>query len=62
VLLAFARFERSYRARTVLTIMVSKPGKIGKYTSFVIRHGKLPLRSDACLAAGGSHAIPCSSS
>jgi hypothetical protein len=62
VLLAFARFERSYRARTVLTIMVSKPGKIGKYTSFVIRHGKLPVRSDACLAAGGSHAISCSTS
>jgi hypothetical protein len=62
VLLSFARFERSYRARTVLTVVVAKPGKIGKYTTFVIRRHQLPVRTDACVAAVGAHPIPCSSS
>ena len=62
VLLSFARFERSYRARTVLTVVVAKPGKIGKYTTFVIRRHQLPVRTDACVAAAGAHPIPCSSS
>lgn len=62
VLLSFGRFERSYRARTVLTILVAKPGKIGKFTTFVIRRHKLPLRTDACVAAGASHPIACTSS
>jgi hypothetical protein len=62
VLLSFGRFERSYRARTVLTILVAKPETVGKYTTFVIRRHKLPVRTDACVAAGGSTPIPCASS
>jgi hypothetical protein len=62
VLLSFGRFQRSYRARTVLTILVSKPERVGKYTTFVIRRHKLPVRTDACVPAGGSTPIPCASS
>jgi hypothetical protein len=62
VLLSFGRFERSYRAKTVLTILVAKAERIGKYTTFVIRRHKLPVRTDACIAAGGSSPIPCTSS
>jgi hypothetical protein len=62
VLLSFRRFQRSYRAKTVLTILVAKPGKIGKYTTFLIRRHKLPARTDACIVAGDSHPIPCTSS
>jgi large repetitive protein len=60
VLLSFHRFERSYRAGTVLTILVAKPGQIGKYTSFSIRRHKLPVRTDSCLAAN-STPVACAS-
>jgi hypothetical protein len=61
VLLSFHRFERSYRAGTVLTILVAKPGQIGKYTSFAIRRHRLPVRTDSCLAAN-STPVACTSS
>lgn len=57
VLLSFHRFERSYRAGTVLTILVAKPGQIGKYTSFRIRRHKLPVRIDSCLAANATPVV-----
>jgi hypothetical protein len=62
VLLSFHRFERSLRAGAVLKIRVSKPGEIGKYTSFVIRRHRLPVRRDACLASASSKPIRCPSS
>ena len=49
VLLTFRRFERALRAGVVLRIRASKPGEIGKYTSFAIRPHKLPVRVDACV-------------
>jgi hypothetical protein len=49
VVLAFPRFQRRLKAGAVLQIRVSATGEIGKYTSFRIRRGKLPVRVDACL-------------
>jgi hypothetical protein len=62
VLLSFHRFERSLGAGAILKIRVSKPGEIGKYTSFLIRRHKLPVRRDACLASATSKPIRCPAS
>jgi hypothetical protein len=62
LLIAFPRFERSLRAGITLEVRVSKPGRIGKYTKFVIRRGKLPARVDACLNPANSQSMPCPSS
>jgi hypothetical protein len=59
VVLSFHRFERSLRAGAILKIRVLKPGEIGKYTSFVIRRHKLPVRRDACLVSASSKPIRC---
>jgi hypothetical protein len=59
---AFRRFERSLRAGVVLEVRVSKPGQIGKYTRFTIRHGRLPVRSDSCLGPASSKPIACPAS
>jgi PKD repeat protein len=62
VLLTFARFERSLHAGLILEIRVSKPGEIGKYTSFRIRPNKPPARVDACVGPVDPKPIPCPSS
>jgi FAD/FMN-containing dehydrogenase len=62
VLVAFPRFERFLTAGVVLEIRVAKPGTIGKYTKFVVRRGRLPVRTDECLDSGGSKPIACPSS
>jgi hypothetical protein len=62
VVLAFRRFERSLRAGIVLEIRVSKAGEIGKYTSFRIRRGRLPVRADLCLGPVSNLPMPCPSS
>lgn len=62
VLLSFHRFERPLRAGVILKVLVSKSGEIGKYTSFVIRRHKLPVRTDACLASASSKPTPCPTS
>jgi hypothetical protein len=48
----FRTFERTLRAGVRLTIVVSKPGFIGKWTEIVIRRGQAPRRSDRCVASG----------
>jgi hypothetical protein len=58
----FRRFERSLRAGVTLEVRVSKPGEIGKYTRFVVRRGRLPLRVDSCLGPAGIKPIACPSS
>lgn len=40
---------RSLTAGTVLSLRVTAPGKIGKYTRFRIRRGRRPARVDLCL-------------
>jgi hypothetical protein len=59
VVLAFARFERSFRAGVTLEVRVSAPGLIGKFTSFAIHRRSLPTRSDECLSALDPTPIPC---
>jgi hypothetical protein len=61
VLLSFGRFERSYGAHAKLEVSVVKAGQIGKYTTFLIRRHKPPLRTDACLLALGGTPFPCTS-
>jgi large repetitive protein len=58
----FRRFERFLAAGVTLEIRVSKAGVMGKYTRFVVRRGKLPLRFDACLAGIGVKPVGCPSS
>lgn len=62
VVLTFARFERSLQAGVVLEIRVSKQGEIGKYTSFAIRRGRLPVRVDACVEPADPKPISCPAS
>jgi large repetitive protein len=57
--LEFRRFERFLRPGIVLQIRISKPGEIGKYTRFVVRRGRLPSRSDACIASATAKPIAC---
>jgi hypothetical protein len=61
VMLAFPRFQRALGAGAVLQIRVTRSGEIGKYTSFTIRRGKLPVRVDACLRPTSTRSIPCPS-
>jgi len=53
------RFRRTLRPGARITISVTKPGKIGKYTSLTIRRGLWPRRRDLCLAPGSSRPVPC---
>jgi hypothetical protein len=46
-------FERFLRAGIQLQIRVTRPGRIGSYTSFLIRSRKAPLRTDRCLTSRG---------
>lgn len=43
----------------VITVRVSQRGRTGKYTKFVMRPGRAPRRTDACLLPGGSRPVPC---
>ncbi len=61
-LVSFKRFQRSLNVGAVLVIRVWKTGVIGKYTSFTIRRGKLPKRTDMCLTSATSKPMPCPSS
>ncbi|HEX6584647.1 MAG TPA: PKD domain-containing protein [Thermoleophilaceae bacterium] len=55
----FRRFERRLAAGTELELFVRQPGKIGKYTRFVIRGGKPPSRVDRCLVPGRARPVSC---
>jgi len=61
-LVTFPRFEVSLRAGTVLQIVVTRGTDIGKYTSFAIRSGQLPVRNDACIDPSGKRPRPCPTS
>jgi plastocyanin len=52
-------FERLLRAGTILEIRVTKAGRIGKYTRFVIRGGAAPARRDLCVGPVSSRPAPC---
>jgi hypothetical protein len=63
VLLHFHRFERRVlRASTILKVLVTKPGTIGKYSRFVMRRRRPPKRTDRCVSFGTTLPIPCPTS
>jgi hypothetical protein len=59
VTLSFVRFERALRAGVSLQIRVTMSGQIGKFTSFAVRRGKLPVRKDQCVLTTVSKPFPC---
>lgn len=54
------RLERFLRAGIQLQIRVTRPGRIGSYTSFLIRSRKAPLRVDRCLPSRSAKPVRCS--
>jgi hypothetical protein len=55
-------FERFLPAGTRLQISVARPGRIGKYASFLIRAHRAPMRTDRCLLPGRSRPTRCPAS
>jgi hypothetical protein len=51
--------ERRLPAGTRIRIYVTAKGKVGSYTSLVIRRAKLPSRKDLCLAPGTTRTVRC---
>jgi hypothetical protein len=54
--------RRLLRGGASVKVLVSRPGEIGKYTRFRIRHGKPPQRTDSCLQPGSTVPVDCPSS
>jgi len=57
----FPAFQRFLRAGVSLSVRVSKGTKIGAFTRFAVRRGKLPVRADSCLDPAGIKPVPCPS-
>ena len=57
--LTFPRLQRALPAGIALEIRVTQAGKVGKFTRFAIRKGRLPLRADACVNATEPKPVPC---
>ena len=60
-LIRLRRFERPLRAGTRLSIKVTQAGRIGKWTTIVIRRGAAPKRSDRCAYPNARVPAPCPS-
>jgi PKD repeat protein len=58
-LVRFRKFERRLRAGIRLKLFVRQAGRIGKYTSFLIRAGAAPKRTDLCLFPGRARPSRC---
>ena len=52
-------YERALAADTRITVLVTAPRRIGKYTLFVIRQGLPPSRRDRCVMPGTSRPVRC---
>jgi hypothetical protein len=46
------RFERALRRGTRLRVVVTQPGRMGKWTEILIRSNQSPKRTDRCIAPG----------
>jgi hypothetical protein len=55
----FARFERSLRVGTVIRVLVTRSGRIGKYTRFALLRNRSPSRADQCVRHGRTKPFPC---
>jgi PKD repeat protein len=53
------RLQRRLPVGTVIRVMVTKSGRIGKYTRFRIRRGAAPDRRDLCLRHGSTRPFRC---
>jgi PKD repeat protein len=53
--------RRLVRAGATVSVYVTKPGSIGKFTRFLVRRGRPPARRDRCLPPVGTTPIPCPS-
>jgi hypothetical protein len=53
------QLERSFPARTHITVTVSQPGFISRVTSFTMRAGRQPLREELCQPPGAKNATRC---
>jgi PKD repeat protein len=51
--------RRPLRAGTVIEVLVTAPGQIGKYTRFTVRRQSAPARSDLCLPPGRTKPTAC---
>ena len=60
-LIRLRRFERPLRAGTRLAIKVTQAGRIGKWTTILIRRGAAPKRSDQCAYPNARVPAPCPS-
>lgn len=58
----FPLLERRLRAGTVIIVIVSRPGTIGKYTRIRIRANRIPVRTDVCANPDSGKATRCPSS
>lgn len=54
--------RRRLRPGARITVRVTQPGFIGKYTSIVVRRGQVPRRTDRCLRPGSTKASACPAS
>lgn len=52
--------ERSLRRGIIIEVLVTKSGRIGKFTRFTIRSGKAPSRLDRCLPVASFKPTKCS--
>lgn len=57
--LRIRRLERHFRAGVRIELLVTKPGRIGKYTAFTVRRGRSPSRSDRCIRPGAERPSVC---
>jgi hypothetical protein len=55
----FARFERSLRVGTIIRVLVTRSGRIGKYTRFALLRNRSPSRADQCVRHGRTKPFPC---
>ena len=53
------RLQRRLPVGTVIRVMVTKPGRVGRYTRFRIRRGAAPDRRDLCLRHGSTRPFRC---
>ena len=53
------RFEGRVRAGTQLSVKVTRAGRIGKWTTILIRRGAAPRRSDLCAYPAAGAPAPC---
>ena len=58
--LRFKKYERSFRAGTVITVTVTRSGYIGQYTSIKIRNKlRRYIRRDRCVFPSARKPLPC---